>query len=136
MQIRNGCTSCLVLFQSVKSCISPSSSFSNTLQGLPNESWKISKINSNYEFCDTYPAIIVVPTSVKDDDLSKVAAFRAKGRVPVSNKHYHLYRNIYCVRSNMERFKTKKNLVNKNGKQKNKLINLNIPLILNKYLII
>ncbi|XP_028717185.1 myotubularin-related protein 1 isoform X2 [Peromyscus leucopus] len=52
-------------------------------QGLPNESWKISKINSNFEFCDTYPAIIVVPTSVKDDDLSKVAAFRAKGRVPV-----------------------------------------------------
>ncbi|XP_058147398.1 phosphatidylinositol-3-phosphate phosphatase MTMR1 isoform X4 [Dasypus novemcinctus] len=52
-------------------------------QGLPNESWKISKINSNYELCDTYPAIIVVPTSVKDDDLSKVAAFRAKGRVPV-----------------------------------------------------
>ncbi|XP_032119984.1 myotubularin-related protein 1 isoform X3 [Sapajus apella] len=52
-------------------------------QGLPNESWKISKINNNYEFCDTYPAVIVVPTSVKDDDLSKVAAFRAKGRVPV-----------------------------------------------------
>ncbi|XP_059534983.1 myotubularin-related protein 1 isoform X1 [Myotis daubentonii] len=52
-------------------------------QGLPNESWKISKVNSNYEFCDTYPAIIVVPTNVKDDDLAKVAAFRAKGRVPV-----------------------------------------------------
>ncbi|XP_036353686.2 myotubularin-related protein 1 isoform X1 [Ochotona princeps] len=52
-------------------------------QGLPNESWRISKINSNYEFCDTYPAVIVVPSSVKDDDLSKVAAFRAKGRVPV-----------------------------------------------------
>uniref|UniRef100_A0A663FFC1 phosphatidylinositol-3,5-bisphosphate 3-phosphatase n=1 Tax=Aquila chrysaetos chrysaetos TaxID=223781 RepID=A0A663FFC1_AQUCH len=52
-------------------------------QGLPNESWKISKINSSYELCDTYPAVLVVPTSVKDDDLSKVAAFRAKGRVPV-----------------------------------------------------
>uniref|UniRef100_A0ABI7VS09 phosphatidylinositol-3,5-bisphosphate 3-phosphatase n=1 Tax=Felis catus TaxID=9685 RepID=A0ABI7VS09_FELCA len=52
-------------------------------QGLPNESWKISKVNSSYELCDTYPAVIVVPTSVKDDDLSKVAAFRAKGRVPV-----------------------------------------------------
>ncbi|XP_035580799.1 LOW QUALITY PROTEIN: myotubularin-related protein 1-like [Zalophus californianus] len=52
-------------------------------QGLPNESWKISKVNSNYELCDTYPAVIVVPTSVKDADLSKVAAFRAKGRVPV-----------------------------------------------------
>ncbi|XP_054437781.1 myotubularin-related protein 1 isoform X4 [Pteronotus mesoamericanus] len=52
-------------------------------QGLPNESWKISRVNSSYELCDTYPAIIVVPTSVKDDDLTKVAAFRAKGRVPV-----------------------------------------------------
>ncbi|XP_014116420.1 PREDICTED: myotubularin-related protein 1 isoform X3 [Pseudopodoces humilis] len=52
-------------------------------QGLPNESWKISKINSTYELCDTYPAVLVVPTSVKDDDLSKVAAFRAKGRIPV-----------------------------------------------------
>ncbi|XP_038603738.1 myotubularin-related protein 1 isoform X4 [Tachyglossus aculeatus] len=52
-------------------------------QGLPNESWKISKINNNYELCDTYPAVLVVPMSVKDDDLSKVAAFRAKGRVPV-----------------------------------------------------
>ncbi|XP_048369899.1 myotubularin-related protein 1 isoform X5 [Sphaerodactylus townsendi] len=52
-------------------------------QGLPNESWKFSKINSMYEFCDTYPAILVVPASVKDDDLSRVAAFRAKGRVPV-----------------------------------------------------
>lgn len=39
-----------------------------------------------YELCDTYPAILVVPTSVKDDDLSKVAAFRAKGRVPVSKR--------------------------------------------------
>ncbi|XP_023396160.1 myotubularin-related protein 1 isoform X3 [Loxodonta africana] len=57
-------------------------------QGLPNESWKISKINSNYELCDTYPAIIVVPTSVKDDDLSKVAAFRAKGRVPAKGGGY------------------------------------------------
>ncbi|XP_013916097.1 PREDICTED: myotubularin-related protein 1-like, partial [Thamnophis sirtalis] len=52
-------------------------------QGLPNESWKISKINSMYEFCDTYPAVLVVPTSVKDEDVSRVAAFRAKGRVPV-----------------------------------------------------
>ncbi|XP_025061126.1 myotubularin-related protein 1 isoform X2 [Alligator sinensis] len=51
--------------------------------GLPNESWKISRINSTFELCDTYPAILVVPTSVKDDDLSKVAAFRTKGRVPV-----------------------------------------------------
>ncbi|XP_005991906.1 myotubularin-related protein 1 isoform X1 [Latimeria chalumnae] len=52
-------------------------------QGVPNESWKITKLNSSYELCDTYPAILVVPTSVKDDDLTKVAAFRARGRIPV-----------------------------------------------------
>lgn len=86
----------LSTFQKYKSMLSPSSFFSNTLQGLPNESWKISKVNSNYELCDTYPAIIVVPTNVKDDDLAKVAAFRAKGRVPVSNKHCHLGINILC----------------------------------------
>ncbi|KAB5579347.1 hypothetical protein PHYPO_G00194030 [Pangasianodon hypophthalmus] len=51
--------------------------------GLPNESWTISKINSNYEVCDTYPALLVIPTSIKDDELKRVAAFRAKHRIPV-----------------------------------------------------
>lgn len=72
------------------------------MQGLPNESWKISKINSTYELCDTYPAVLVVPTSVKDDDLSKVAAFRAKGRVPVSEictRGYKWFRNMYLLRN-------------------------------------
>ncbi|XP_064184527.1 myotubularin-related protein 1a isoform X2 [Anguilla rostrata] len=51
--------------------------------GLPNESWTISKINSSYELCDTYPALLVVPTSIKDDELRRVASFRAKHRIPV-----------------------------------------------------
>lgn len=54
------------------------------VKGLPNESWTISKINNNYEVCDTYPALLVIPTSIKDDELKRVAAFRAKHRVPVS----------------------------------------------------
>ncbi|KAG9478422.1 hypothetical protein GDO78_013439 [Eleutherodactylus coqui] len=56
--------------------------------GLPNESWKISKINSTYELCDTYPAVFVVPTSVADDDLARVGAFRAKGRIPAKGGGY------------------------------------------------
>eukprot|EP00062_Callorhinchus_milii_P001065 gi/632935768/ref/XP_007891237.1/ PREDICTED: myotubularin-related protein 1 isoform X2 [Callorhinchus milii] len=52
-------------------------------QGIPNESWTITKVNSNFELCDTYPPILVVPVNVKDDDLSKVVAFRARGRIPV-----------------------------------------------------
>ncbi|KAG9341636.1 hypothetical protein JZ751_018699 [Albula glossodonta] len=51
--------------------------------GLPNESWTISKINSSYEVCDTYPALLVVPTSITEDELKRVASFRAKHRIPV-----------------------------------------------------
>uniref|UniRef100_A0AAQ5ZY01 Phosphatidylinositol-3,5-bisphosphate 3-phosphatase n=1 Tax=Amphiprion ocellaris TaxID=80972 RepID=A0AAQ5ZY01_AMPOC len=52
-------------------------------QGLPNESWTISKINSTYELCDTYPSILVIPTNITDDDIKRVALFRAKHRIPV-----------------------------------------------------
>uniref|UniRef100_A0A8C1AT56 phosphatidylinositol-3,5-bisphosphate 3-phosphatase n=4 Tax=Cyprinus carpio TaxID=7962 RepID=A0A8C1AT56_CYPCA len=51
--------------------------------GLPNESWTISKINSNYEVCDTYPALLVTPTSIKEDEIKQVASFRVKRRIPV-----------------------------------------------------
>ncbi|CAM4520787.1 unnamed protein product [Leuciscus chuanchicus] len=51
--------------------------------GLPNESWTISKINSNYEVCDTYPALLVTPTSIKEDEIKRVASFRMKHRMPV-----------------------------------------------------
>lgn len=53
-------------------------------QGLPNESWTISKVNGTYELCDTYPSILVIPTNITDEDVKRVAAFRAKHRIPVS----------------------------------------------------
>ncbi|XP_061073008.1 myotubularin-related protein 2-like isoform X1 [Conger conger] len=52
-------------------------------QGLPNESWRITKVNDQYELCDTYPAMLVVPINIPDEELKRVAAFRAKGRIPV-----------------------------------------------------
>ncbi|KAF0045624.1 hypothetical protein F2P81_002153 [Scophthalmus maximus] len=52
-------------------------------QGLPNESWAISKMNSTYELCDTYPSILVIPTNIADEDIKRVALFRAKHRIPV-----------------------------------------------------
>uniref|UniRef100_A0A3B4FX86 phosphatidylinositol-3,5-bisphosphate 3-phosphatase n=1 Tax=Pundamilia nyererei TaxID=303518 RepID=A0A3B4FX86_9CICH len=52
-------------------------------QGLPNESWTISKINSTYELCDTYPSVLVIPTNITDEDIKRVAVFRAKHRIPV-----------------------------------------------------
>ncbi|KAA0720402.1 Myotubularin-related protein 1 [Triplophysa tibetana] len=52
-------------------------------QGLPNESWIISKVNSSYEMCETYPALLVMPSNVTEEELKRVAAFRAKRRLPV-----------------------------------------------------
>ncbi|CAG2110539.1 unnamed protein product [Medioppia subpectinata] len=51
--------------------------------GLPNESWKITKINEKYELCDTYPAELAVPSAANDDYLRSVASFRSRGRLPV-----------------------------------------------------
>ncbi|XP_054162802.1 myotubularin-related protein 2-like [Oppia nitens] len=51
--------------------------------GLPNESWKITKINEKYELCDTYPADLAVPSATSDDYLRSVASFRSRGRLPV-----------------------------------------------------
>nr|XP_033799869.1 myotubularin isoform X2 [Geotrypetes seraphini] len=53
-----------------------------TRQGLPNNLWRITFLNKNYELCDTYPTLLVVPYNAPDD-LSKVAAFRSRNRIPV-----------------------------------------------------
>uniref|UniRef100_A0A8C7X422 Myotubularin related protein 1a n=1 Tax=Oryzias sinensis TaxID=183150 RepID=A0A8C7X422_9TELE len=53
------------------------------IQGLPNESWTISRVNSSYELCDTYPSTLVIPTNITEEDLKRVASFRARHRVPV-----------------------------------------------------
>ncbi|CAM9127801.1 unnamed protein product, partial [Lampetra planeri] len=52
--------------------------------GLPNESWRISRVNESYEFCDSYPSLLVVPSAARDDDLRRVAAFRARARIPAT----------------------------------------------------
>lgn len=54
------------------------------LKGIPNESWRITKVNDRYDLCDTYPSTLVVPVNIPDEELKRVAAFRAKGRIPVS----------------------------------------------------
>uniref|UniRef100_A0A8C3M4J9 Phosphatidylinositol-3,5-bisphosphate 3-phosphatase MTMR2 n=1 Tax=Geospiza parvula TaxID=87175 RepID=A0A8C3M4J9_GEOPR len=55
---------------------------SNNL-GIPNESWRLTKINERYELCDTYPAILAVPVNIPDEELKRVASFRSRGRIPV-----------------------------------------------------
>uniref|UniRef100_A0A665ULG2 Myotubularin n=1 Tax=Echeneis naucrates TaxID=173247 RepID=A0A665ULG2_ECHNA len=52
-------------------------------QGLPNNKWRITFINKNYELCDTYPTVLAVPFKSKEEDLRRVATFRSRGRIPV-----------------------------------------------------
>lgn len=40
----------------------------------------------HYELCDTYPSVLAVPMKSKEEDLRRVAAFRSRGRIPVSGK--------------------------------------------------
>ncbi|XP_050736028.1 myotubularin-related protein 2-like isoform X4 [Eriocheir sinensis] len=52
-------------------------------QGLPTESWRITRINEQYELCETYPAVWAVPAAASDSDLRNVVTFRSRGRIPV-----------------------------------------------------
>lgn len=52
-------------------------------QGVPNESWRVTRINVKYELADTYPQVLAVPKGITDDDLKEVAKFRSRGRIPV-----------------------------------------------------
>ncbi|XP_075448576.1 phosphatidylinositol-3,5-bisphosphate 3-phosphatase MTMR2 isoform X2 [Ascaphus truei] len=52
-------------------------------QGIPNESWRITRINERYDLCDTYPGCLVVPVNISDDELRKVASFRTRDRILV-----------------------------------------------------
>ncbi|KAJ8282025.1 hypothetical protein COCON_G00045440 [Conger conger] len=52
-------------------------------QGLPNDKWRITFLNQQYELCDTYPTILMVPYKATEEDLRKVATFRSRCRIPV-----------------------------------------------------
>ncbi len=59
--------------------------FCSGCQGLPNSEWRVTFINKNYELCDTYPTILVVPYKATEEDLKRVATFRSRCRIPVSS---------------------------------------------------
>jgi hypothetical protein len=44
--------------------------------------WRVSKINADHKLCPTYPEEILVPHSVSDAELEKVASFRTSRRIP------------------------------------------------------
>lgn len=44
--------------------------------------WRLSTVNSGYKMCPTYPELLIVPSSMSDEQLLKVANFRSSRRLP------------------------------------------------------
>lgn len=45
--------------------------------------WKISRINEQYDICDSYPAVWAIPAQATDEDIKSVANYRSRARIPV-----------------------------------------------------
>ena len=46
------------------------------------QGWRLTEINADYSFCDSYPRQLVVPASIDDDVLQRVGKFRSRQRIP------------------------------------------------------
>ncbi|KAI7730047.1 hypothetical protein M8C21_019998, partial [Ambrosia artemisiifolia] len=50
---------------------------------LSNNWWRISDVNATYEMCPTYPFSLLLPKSIRDEDVLQACKFRARCRLPV-----------------------------------------------------
>ncbi|KAM0042588.1 putative phosphoric monoester hydrolase [Helianthus debilis subsp. tardiflorus] len=48
-----------------------------------NNWWRISDVNATYDMCPTYPFSLLLPKSIRDEDVLQACKFRARGRLPV-----------------------------------------------------
>jgi myotubularin-related protein 6/7/8 len=60
--------------------------------------WRISKINQDYSFSPTYPALLPVPSSISDNTLNYAGRYRSKVRIPVLT-YLHPVNNCSITRS-------------------------------------
>jgi len=53
-------------------------------QGIPqNSAWRICTLNLEYKLCQSYPRLLVVPTSLTDEKIQAAAKWRVHNRIPV-----------------------------------------------------
>jgi myotubularin-related protein 6/7/8 len=60
--------------------------------------WRISKINFDYGFSPTYPALLPVPSSISDNTLNYAGRYRSRVRIPVLT-YLHPVNNCSITRS-------------------------------------
>lgn len=59
--------------------------------------WRLSYVNKEFSICPSYPPTVIVPKSIDDEALRKVAAFRHGGRFPVLS-YYHKKNGMVSMR--------------------------------------
>lgn len=66
-----------------------------------SDDWRLTDINKDFQFCETYPKLLVVPKKIDDSDLRQVAEFRSKRRIPVVSwlKYDNRKNNVALLRS-------------------------------------
>ncbi|XP_051470345.1 myotubularin-related protein 9 isoform X2 [Apus apus] len=62
------------------------------------DEWRLSCINKEFSVCPSYPPVVVVPKSIDDEALRKVATFRHGSRFPVLS-YYHKKNGMVMMRS-------------------------------------
>lgn len=62
------------------------------------DDWRLSSANKDYKLCSTYPEKVIVPRSITDESLVKVAQFRCLGRFPILS-YLHKPNRAVIVRS-------------------------------------
>ncbi|KAI4165324.1 MAG: hypothetical protein LQ342_001192 [Letrouitia transgressa] len=60
--------------------------------------WRISKINADYTFSPTYPALLPVPSAISDNTLNYAGRYRSRVRLPVLT-YLHPVNNCSITRS-------------------------------------
>jgi hypothetical protein len=65
---------------------------------LPDKGWRITTVNKDYTFCDTYPAFLVVPSKISDNVLKYAREFRSRNRIPALS-YIHPVNNCTITRS-------------------------------------
>lgn len=60
--------------------------------------WRISKINTDYAFSPTYPALLPVPSTISDNTLNYAGRYRSRVRIPVLT-YLHPVNNCSISRS-------------------------------------
>ncbi|KAM5164286.1 myotubularin-related protein 9 [Mantella aurantiaca] len=88
------------------------------LLGSETDEWRLSYVNKDFGSCPSYPPIVIVPKSIDDESLRKVATFRHGGRFPVLS-YYHRKNGMVMMRSSQPLTGTN----NRRCKEDEKLIN-------------